>query len=118
MTNLDKAPKRCKTSEFKAIFKDFITSDYFFVFILLIVFIGGIILAFVLPPHIAPAYTVQANVTAVGYKGVTVEYLGEYGKAEKRTVDVDDVSEFQEGDTVTIEIKAWQVKVVGIDGGT
>lgn len=72
----------------------------------------GMILPIVLSIHFEPTYTTPGTVTAVGYKGVTVEYKGEYGQDLKKEINVDNVTEYQIGDTVTIEIKALNVEIV------
>lgn len=71
-------------------------------------------LVIVLPIRLTPAYTTRATVTAVGYKGVTVEYKSGYGQKRTKKVDVDDASEYQIGDIVNIEIKALSVDIVDI----
>lgn len=100
--------KKSKISAFKKFFKD----DYFFYILISVILVAGITLLIVLPLHFTPTHTTQANVTAVGYKGVTIEYRSGYGQVVTKKVNVDDVSEYQIGDIVTIEIKGLIVKIV------
>lgn len=50
-----------------------------------------------------PPYVVEAHVSDVGYRGVTVEYTGQYGGLERSLVDTD-VDGYSIGDTVTVEL--------------
>lgn len=87
-------------------------NNYVIPILVAVIGVAVITLAIVLPIRFAPTYTTQATVTAVGYKGVTVEYKGKYGEDLTKEVDVDDVSEYQIGDTVTIKIKFFDVDIV------
>ena len=89
----------------------FFTEYGIYILIVVVAFVC-LTLVVVLPIYFTPTYTTQATVTAVGYKGVTVEYKGEYGQDLKEKINVDDVTEYQIGDTVTIEIKALNVEIV------
>lgn len=99
--------KKSKLSATKEFFEEY--GFYILLYVLLVV---GIILVIVLPLCLSPTNYTQGTVTAVGYKGVMVEYKGEYGQDCTKKVNVDDVSEYQIGDTVTIEIKGLNVKIV------
>lgn len=103
-------PQEKESTNFSAL-KEFF-EDYGFYLLLSVILIVGIILGIALPIHFAPTHTTQATITAVGYKGITVEYKGEYGQDRTRKINVDDVTEYQIGDTVTIEIKALNVEIV------
>ena len=78
------------------------------------VFVAAVVICMLTFPLLfGPTDTTQATVTAVGYKGVTVEYKSEYGQDVIKKINVDDASGYQIGDTVTIEIKdRFFVKIV------
>ena len=99
-----------KKSKFSSIKGFFI--KYGIDILIAVVMVICLTLVVVLPIYFTPTYTTQATVTAVGYKGVTVEYKSEYGQSRTRKINVDDVIEYQIGDTVTIEIKAFNVEIV------
>lgn len=61
--------------------------------------------ALIIPIALRPTYSVQATVTAVGYKGVTITYISEYGSERTRTINYNGSEQYQIGDTVTIKIK-------------
>lgn len=84
--------------------------------LIIAIYAVAIILAIVLPKHFVPTHTTQGTVTAVGYKGVTVEYKGEYGQNSTKEINVDDVTKYQIGDAVTIKISTIEVEIVGIGG--
>ncbi len=59
-------------------------------------------------------YTTEAIVKSVGGKGITVVYVDEYGASTKTaTVDVDSVSEYDVGDTITINVYETRVEIAG-----
>lgn len=99
-----------KKSKFSSIKEFFI--EYGINILIVVVTLICLTLVVVLPIRLTPAYTTQATVTAVGYKGITVEYKSGYGQKRTKKIDVDDVTEYQIGDTVTIEIKALNVEIV------
>lgn len=94
----DKA-KIKKTNKFKEWLLDW---SYIIIAVAAIVVVCA---AVIIPIALEPTYSVQATVTAVGYKGVTVTYTSEYGGERTRTVDYNDSKQYQIGDTVTIKIK-------------
>lgn len=52
------------------------------------------------------ARVINAVITELGEKGVTVEYLGDYGRAEAQ-IDADNDTEYQVGDEVSIRIRSF-----------
>ncbi len=59
-----------------------------------------------------PNYTTEATVETVGSKGITVSYTDEYGKSiEEAEVDVNSVSEYNVGDTITINVYETRVEI-------
>ena len=47
----------------------------------------------------------EAEVKAVGYQGIVIEFVNEYGKQiEKETVKIKNAEKYDEGETVTISI--------------
>ena len=87
-------------------FIGWLTESYWALLITVFVAAAVISAAIIIPLEItAPTYSTQATVTAVGYKGVTVTYAGEYGREITRTFDYNDSKQYQVGDIVTIEIK-------------
>lgn len=50
------------------------------------------------------ARTVSATITSLGEKGMTVEYLDDYGQTQAQ-IDADDITEYQVGDEVSIKIR-------------
>lgn len=102
MKLLPELPKITKASMFREFFE-----DYGVKILAAVALIGVIVMTIVLSIHFTPAYTTQADVTSVGYKGITITCKGEYGEALTLKIDVDDVSKYQIGDTVTIKIKSY-----------
>ena len=87
-------------------FKEWLSESYWSYLIIIVVAAVVICAAIIIPIEItAPTYSTQATVTAVGYKGVTITYAGEYGREITRTIDYNDSKQYQVGDTVTITIK-------------
>lgn len=97
-------------SKFSSIKEFFV--EYGVYILLVVVTVICLTLAVVLPICLTPTYTTQATVTAVGYKGVTVEYKSAYGQDRTKKINVDDVTEYQIGDIVNIEIKALNTEIV------
>lgn len=85
--------------------KEFIDNNKFNITAAIMIVV--LILVIVLSTHFVPFYTTQSTIIGIGYKGVTVECKGEYGEDLILKVDVDNVSKYQIGDTITIKIKAF-----------
>lgn len=61
-----------------------------------------------------PNYTTEATVKAVGGEGVTVSYSDRFGENEKTAnVNVISVSDYDVGDTITIEVYDIWIKEAG-----
>ena len=87
-------------------FKEWLSESYWALLITVFVAAAVFSAAIIIPLEItAPTYSTQASVTAVGYKGITVTYAGEYGKKITQKVDCNDSKQYQVGDVVTIKIK-------------
>lgn len=52
---------------------------------------------------ICPTYSIEGTVMSVGYKGITVSYPDKYGEERTDKIEVDNPSEYQIGDTITIQ---------------
>lgn len=60
----------------------------------------------------------SATVIGVGNKGITVEYHeSEYGQKTTEKVNVDDVSEYSVGDTVTLKIHFLKTSIEQLENG-
>ncbi len=69
------------------------------------------ILAFVIKICFVPNYTTEATVESVGGKGLTVSYVNSYGeKTLTARINVNSVSEYNVGDTITIEVYDFWIK--------
>lgn len=73
-------------------------------FILDVLLVSCIILLTIKFGGIFTYYDTDGEVISVGYKGITVEYEGEYGK-ETQQIQIDTSEMYKEGDTVILQIQ-------------
>lgn len=93
-----------KVSKFKR-FKEWIKVNDMAVITGIIVVIAVIIITLLSCnwDSICPMYSIEGTVMSVGYKGITVTYPGKYGEERTAKIKVDNPSEYQIGDTITIQ---------------
>lgn len=102
--------KGCKERIFQT-FKCSI-SDFVYWHPLVSLFFGFVVLMLILFFTLTSTYTLNATVKNVGYRGVTVVFQGMYesDNEQQLTVKVNNPSEYQVGDIVTIEIRVGKIK--------
>lgn len=96
--------KTAKVSGFKR-FKEWMKDNDMAIFtgIFVIIFVIVITLISFNWESISPMYSIEGTVVSVGYKGITVTYSGKYGEERTDKIEVDNPSEYQIGDTITIQ---------------
>lgn len=101
-----------KRNAFKDWWEDIVYdgSKLFALFILLVITVSGIVIRIC---DIATTMTTteSAQVSAIGIRGITVEYEGRYGEGATATLNTDDPSQFTVGDTIDIQVKDSYIRI-------
>lgn len=77
--------------------------------VLIIVLFGGIIYFSFFS---GSSFTKNCVISGIGTKGITVEYVNDYGKTISKSFECDNIESFTIGDEVTVEFTAFNTRII------